>query len=114
MNFLIEPRGELVLNATMDEIELAAAGKFVDQLMSLGVLQPAVGELLANCHLFCVDKPGQPGEKRCIADMKAGGQNACIGKDLVYLTQKRSILAMMYANGWSAVADAAKQFRHEA
>jgi hypothetical protein len=38
MNFLIEPSGELVLNAEMDEIELAAAGKCVDQLMSLGVL----------------------------------------------------------------------------
>jgi hypothetical protein len=44
--------------------------------------------------------------------MKAGGQNACIGKDPVYLTQKRSILAMMYANGWSAVADASKQFHN--
>jgi hypothetical protein len=110
MNFLIEPTGEFVLNAEMDEIELAAAGKCVDRLMSLGVLQPAEGELLANCPLFCVDKSGQPGEKRCIADMKAGSQNACIGKDPVYLTQKRSILAMMYANGWSAIADASKQF----
>jgi hypothetical protein len=112
MNFLIEPTGELVLNATMDELELEAAGKFVDQLMALGVLQAAEGELLANCPLFCVDKPFQPGEKRCIADMKSGGQNACIGKDPVYLTQKRSILAMMYANGWSAVADASKQFHN--
>jgi hypothetical protein len=66
MNFLIEPNGELVLNAKMDEIEL-------------GVLQPAVGKLLANCPLFCVDKAGQPGEKQCIAVMKAGGKNACIG-----------------------------------
>jgi hypothetical protein len=44
--------------------------------------------------------------------MKAGGQNACTGKDPVYLTQKRSILAMMYAKGWSAVADASKQFHN--
>jgi hypothetical protein len=99
MNFLIAPTGELVLNAEMDELELEAAGKFVDQLMNLGVLQPAEGELLANCPLFCVDKPGQPGEKRCSADMEAGGQNSCIGKDPVYLTQKRSIHAMMYVNG---------------
>jgi hypothetical protein len=112
MNFLIEPTGQLVLNAEMDDVELSAAGKFVDQLMALGVLQPAEGKLLANCPLFCVDKPGQAGEKRCIADMKSGGQNSCIGKDPVYLTQKRSILAMMYANGWSAVADASKQFHN--
>jgi hypothetical protein len=45
MNFLIEPNGELVLNSEMDKIELTAAGKFVDQLVSLGVSQPAVGEL---------------------------------------------------------------------
>jgi hypothetical protein len=112
MNFIIEPSGELVMNASMDEVELIAAGKFVDQLVALQVLQPAVGQLRANCPLFCVDKPGQPGEKRCIADMKAGGQNACIGKDPVYLTQKRTILAQMYANGWSAVADASKQFHN--
>jgi hypothetical protein len=112
MNFLIEPSGKLVLNTEMDELELAATGKCVDQLVALQVLQPAEGELLANCPLFCVDKPGQPGEKRCIADMKAGGQNACIGKDPVYLAQKRSILAMMYAGGWSAVADVSKQFHN--
>jgi hypothetical protein len=112
MNFLISPSGELVLNSEMDELELVAAGKFVDQLMALGTLQPAEGELLANCPLFCVDKAGQPGEKRCIADMKAGGQNACIGKDPVYLVQKRSILALMYANGWTAIADASKQFHN--
>jgi hypothetical protein len=112
MNFLIEPTGEIVMNAAMDEVGLIAAGKFVDQLVALKVLQPAEGELRANCPLFCVDKPGQPGEKRCIADIKAGGQNACIGKDPIYLTQKRSILAQMYANGWSAVADASKQFHN--
>jgi hypothetical protein len=61
MNFLIKPTGKLVLNTEMDEAELEAAGRFVDQLMPLGVLQPAGGELLANCPLFCVDKPGQPG-----------------------------------------------------
>jgi hypothetical protein len=112
MNFLIQPSGELILNSEMNEIELIAAGKFVDELISLGVLQPAKEELLGNCPLFCVDKPLQPGEKRCIADMKRGGQNACIGKDPVYLTQKRTILAQLYANGWSAVADASKQFHN--
>jgi hypothetical protein len=112
MNFLIQPSGDLILNSEMDDIELSAAGKFVDELISLGVLQEAKEELLGNCPLFCVDKPGQPGEKRCIADMKIGGQNSCIGKDPVYLTQKRTILAQMYTNGWSAVADASKQFHN--
>jgi hypothetical protein len=112
MNFLIQPSGELILNSEMNEIELKAAGKFVDELISLGVLQPAKEELLGNCPLFCVDKPLQPGEKRCIADMKRGGQNACIGKDPVYLTQKRTILAQLYTKGWSAVADASKQFHN--
>jgi hypothetical protein len=44
--------------------------------------------------------------------MKKGGQNSCIGKDPVYLTQKRTILAQMYTNGWSAVAHASKQFHN--
>ena len=74
MNFLITPTGELKLNAAMDDIEKAAAGKFVDELESLGVLEEAKGELKANCALFCVEKgPKQPDEKRCIADMKEGG-----------------------------------------
>jgi hypothetical protein len=52
MNFIIEPSGKLVMNASMDEVELIAAGKFVDQLVALKVLQPAVGQLRANCPLF--------------------------------------------------------------
>jgi hypothetical protein len=75
MNFLTTPQGELKLNAAMDEVSIVAAGKFVDELKLLGVLLPATDGLRANCPLFCVDKPGQPGKKRCIADMKTGGQN---------------------------------------
>jgi hypothetical protein len=38
MNFLITPGGELQLNSVMDDVERAAAGKFVDELELLGVL----------------------------------------------------------------------------
>jgi hypothetical protein len=112
MNFLILPHGELKLNAVMDAADQEIAGRFVDELKSLGVLLPAEGEILANCPLFCVDKPGQPGQKRCIADCKQGGQNACIGKDPVFLVRNESILPQLYHGGYSAIADASKQFHN--
>ena len=110
MNFLIKPTGEMVPNSEMEEPDRKVAALYVDELKSLGVLQPAKGELLANCPLFCVDKPD--GSKRCIADCKRGGQNACIGKEPVYLVQKNTILPQLYAGGYSAVADCSKQFHN--
>jgi hypothetical protein len=89
-HFLVTPEGELVLNSAMDDMEQEAAGRFIDELILLGVLLPAEGCLRANCPLFCVDKANQPGQKRCIADMKRDGQNACIGKDPVYHFPKRN------------------------
>ena len=113
MNFLITPEGELQMNAEMDDEERLAAGKFVDELKKLGVLAKAEGELKANCALFCVDKgPKQPGEKRCIADMKKGGQNACIGKDPTFLVRANDILPHLYPGGWTAIADASKYFHN--
>ena len=112
MNFLITPEGALELNANMDAEERAVAGRFVDELIKLGVLLRAVGRLRANCPLFCVDKPNQPGEKRCIADCKRGGQNKCAGKDPVYLVRSEDILPHLYEEGWSAVADASKHFHN--
>jgi hypothetical protein len=113
MNFLITPEGELQLNSTMDDAEQIAAGKFVDELESLGVLGKAQGELKANCALFCVEKgPKQPDEKRCIADMKKGGQNACIGKDPTFLVRSDDILPHLYPGGWTSVADASKYFHN--
>ena len=111
MNFLIEPSGELVPNSFMEEEDKEIAGKFVDELKKLGVLQEAKGKLLANCPLFTVDKLLQK-SKRVIADMKGGGQNGCIGKDPVYLVQKQTILPQLYAGGYSAIADASKQFHN--
>jgi hypothetical protein len=54
----------------MDEVEQEAAGRFIDELISLGVLLPATGPLRANCPLFCGDKPNRQGQKQCIMDMK--------------------------------------------
>jgi hypothetical protein len=71
MNFLISPHGELEMNSNMTPEEAEAAGRFIDELKSLGALRPATEELKANCPLFTVDKPD--GGKRCIADMKWGG-----------------------------------------
>jgi hypothetical protein len=106
MNFLITPAGELQMNSEMDDLEKTVAGKFVDELESLGILAEAKGELIANCALFCVDKgPKQPDEKRCIADMKKGGQNACIGKDPTFLVRSEDILPHLYPGGWTAIAE---------
>jgi hypothetical protein len=99
MNFLITPQGELELNAEMDNEERAVAGRFVDELKSLGILLPATGALRANCPLFCVDKSHLPGDKRCIADCKRGGQNQCAGKDPVYLVRSEDILPHLYEGG---------------
>ena len=68
--------------------------------------------MITNAPLFVVPKPGQPGQWRCIADMKQGGQNACIGPDLVFLPNKQDILWRMYLGGWSGVIDASKFFHN--
>ena len=67
----------------MTDEQLIAAGDFVDELISLGVLQspPQDRATLLNAPLFVIPKAGQPGEWRCIADMLRGGQNMCIVND---------------------------------
>jgi hypothetical protein len=103
LGFIIAPGGELK----------AIAGRFMDELKNLGVLKPTTEEIIANCPLFCVDKSIlQPGEKRCIANCKRGGQNGCCGKDPVYLVQTETILHQLYSGGYSGVADASKQFHN--
>ena len=111
MNFLIMPSGELVLNNILEGPQLDVAAKFVDQLISLGVLEEAK-TILANCPLFCVSKVGQPDEWRPIADMKRGGQNRCIASDPVYFQRGHDILNQLYAGGYSAVADQSKFFHN--
>jgi hypothetical protein len=112
MNFITEPIVTFTPNAPMDEQQSAIAGAFLDELRKLGVVQlvPKNRSVVCNAALFCVPKPGQPGEWRVIADMKTGGQNAHIGKDPVFLHQPEAILTQMYAGGYTAVADASKFF----
>ena len=87
-------------------------GEFVDELIDLWALEEVSKDdpLLATCPLFCVPKPGQPGQWRVIANCREGGQNAAIGSDPVVLPRMNHILGQMYTGGWSAVVDASKMF----
>ena len=112
MNFLQEPRTGLTPNADLTPEQQEIAGEFVDELIALKVLlkAPVDDPILANCPLFVVPKPGQPGQWRIIADCKKGGQNEVIGQGPVYLPQAHIILHQMYSGGWTAVVDASKFF----
>jgi hypothetical protein len=112
MNFLEDPPEGIHENSQMDEQGLKAAAQFVDELLSLGAVatEEEGYRVLATAPLFLVDKPGQPGQYRVIADMLRGGQNACIGNDPVVLTGSSHILDRLYRGGYSAVADMAKMF----
>ena len=112
MNFLEAPIPGLVQNAPMNPEELRTAIKFVDELIALGVLEeePTPGNVVNNCPLFLVPKPGQPGQYRCIADMKKGGQNRVCAADPVQMTMPGDILPRLYRGGYSATLDIAKFF----
>ena len=112
MNFLKEPTPGLTQNSDMTDEQLVAAGEFVDELISLGVLQmpPKDRETLLNAPLFVLPKAGQPGQWRCIADMLRGGQNMCIGVDPTILPRANDILQSLYRGGYSAVVDMSKYF----
>jgi hypothetical protein len=66
--------------------------------------------MVANGPLFCLPKPGQPGQWRVLSDMKRGGQNKCIGVDPTVFPKTGVILDQLYAGGYSAVVDASKFF----
>ena len=112
MIFLATPLPGLVSNAPMNDEELATAITFVDELISLGVLEeePSPENVVNNCSLFLVPKPGQPGQYRCIADMKKGGQNKVVGPDPVQMTSPGDILPRLYPGGYSATLDIANFF----
>jgi hypothetical protein len=112
MNFMVTPEREIKANSEFNEVELAVAIKFFDELIALKVLIPATEPLKANCPLFCVEKPHKAGAYRCIADAKLGGQNQCMAKDPVYLSRADDILPRLYSGGFSAVADASKHFHN--
>jgi hypothetical protein len=108
MNFLTEPDEGILQNAPMTEEQMEIAAEFIDELQLIGVFEPILEgyDMKANCPLFAVAKPGQPGQWRIIADMKNGGQNAHVRKDPVHLPQAKGILENLYTGGWSAIVDA--------
>ena len=112
MGFLAAPPTHFTPNSDLDGDQQAIAGEFVDQLKELGILEhsPPDDPIVANCPLFVVPKPGQPGQWRVIADCKKGGQNATMGPGPVYLPQPHIILRQLYTGGWTAVVDASKFF----
>ena len=112
MNFLRAPADGLHPNSEMDEEQRRVATQFVDELVEINAVgvPPADRPIRTTTPLFCVPKPGQPGEWRVIADMKAGGQNDAVGADPVYLPRVSHILDEMYAGGYTAIVDASKFF----
>ncbi len=84
---------------------------FVTELIELGVLIRAADigvEVCNNFPLFLVPKAGQPGQYRCIADGKRGGQNSNCVPDTCMMTSPDHILQRLYRGGWSAVLDMSK------
>ena len=93
MNFMRDPKTGLVENSDVDDDQRRMAIKFMDELISLGVLVPTTKNFLSNNFpLFLVDKPDQPRQYQCIVDGKKGRQNdMCLG-DLMHLLQPQDIL----------------------
>ena len=73
-------------NSEMDVSGLEAAREFVNELVTLGVFREIDNGLriLANAPLFVVPKPGQPGQWRCIADMKKGDKMIVLDQTPVF------------------------------
>jgi hypothetical protein len=111
MNFLAEPRHELMPNSEMDEEQIVIAEEFLIELVDLSVLiEVRPGEIVANGPLFCLPKPGQPGQWQILSDMRRGGQNEAIGSDPTVCPKSGVILEQLYSHGWQAVVDASKFF----
>ena len=113
MNFLRSPKPGFIPNQEMDAIQLGLAVDFVEDLIRLGVVKRASDHgivVLNNFPLFLVPKLGQPGQYRCIADGKRGGQNDCCVPDPCIMTSPDHIIPSLYRNGWSVVLDMSKYF----
>jgi hypothetical protein len=82
----------------------------VDELLNIGALGhlPEEQPIKITMLLFCVPKPGQPGQWRVIANMQDGGQNETVGMDLVYLPWVTHIFDQMYTGSYTAIVDALK------
>jgi hypothetical protein len=94
----------------MIEDELATAALFIDELIELGVVGTHDGDILNNCPIFVVPKPGQPGQWQCIDYGKHGMiNNVCIS-DPVFMSLPDDILPYLYPGGFMAAVDASKYF----
>jgi hypothetical protein len=111
MNFLEEPPAGLVANSAMTDKQLETAVQFVDELISLGVLERPAEPLQNNFPLFLLEK-AERGQWRCITNGKSGGQNDVCSSDPVHLGGPDDILPFLYTGGMSAVIDISKYVLH--
>jgi hypothetical protein len=73
MNFLGDLVPLIQPNSDMTDEQLATAEEFLLELVALGVLEEVDSDfVLTNSPIFCLPKPGQPGQWRVLADMKKG------------------------------------------
>ena len=111
MNFLVNPGTGLMENLEMDPDQLKTAIAFLDELIDLAVLvEMDEADLKNNFPLFLATKAGQPGQWRCIADGKVGGQNNACVSDPLHLVQPQDILPCLCPNGCSTAVDTSKCF----
>jgi hypothetical protein len=110
MNIMTEPPPELVEKTKMTEAEHKIACDFVDELGRLGVVGPSTEQILNNCPIFTVPKPGQPDQYRCIADGKCRNINDACAVDPVQMSCPDDTLPFLYPGGFSAVVDDSKYF----
>jgi hypothetical protein len=112
MNFLCPPDERITPNSEMTAEQVVIAAEFVDELVDLGILTIRVrpGGMVTNGPLFCLPKPGQPGQWRILSDMRWGGQNEAVGSDPTVFPKPGVILDQLYRAGYSAIADASKFF----
>jgi hypothetical protein len=110
MNFMKTPEPGLEENAKMTESQIKIVVYFVSELISLGILVliPICVLLLNSCPPFMVPKPGQPGQWRCITDIKKGRQNQACDADPVHMACPEDVLHQMHPGSFSSVIAASK------
>jgi hypothetical protein len=111
MNFIRKPPEVITPNSELTPEQVTIAMEFIEELVGLGVLvRVKTGKMVTNGPIFCLPKPGQPGQWRVLSDMRRGGQNAVVGPDPTVFPKSGVILDQLYPEGFSVVADASKFF----
>jgi hypothetical protein len=110
-NFSRDPIALIQPNSDMTEEQIDVSEDFLSELVDLGALLEVDYEYVkTNSPIFCLPKPGQPGQCRVLADMKKGLQNEAIGSDPTSFPKTVHILEQLYTGGFSAVVDLSKYF----